>query len=90
MFGLELVSGVVDGDADFEVRDVVPLHSHRRDLRDLPLERPILEGLDAYARGLAKPQVPDFGLVHPPANEDLRDVSHRNHRRGGGAHVEDR
>src|SRR5436190_13832097 len=40
--GLELVPWVVDGYADFEVRDIVPLHAHRRDLRDLPLERPIL------------------------------------------------
>ena len=87
---LELVAGIVDRDAHLEVRDVVALDAHRRNLRHLALERAFLERLDADARRLAEPQIADLGLVDTPANEHVRDVAHRDDRRRRRAHVENR
>ena len=88
--GFELVARIVDRDADFEVGDVVALDSHWRYLRDLALKGAVLERFHANARGLAEPEVADFGLVDPPANEHVRDIPHRDDRRRRRTHVENR
>ena len=90
MLALSSLPGLSIETLHFEVRDVVLLDAHRRDLRDAAVERLVLERLDADPRRLAEAHAADVGLVHLAAHEHLVDVAERHDQRRVGAEVENR
>ena len=87
--GFQLAAWVVDRDADLEGGDVILLHAEGSDASDFAEEGLVFEGLDFDARGLAKVDLADVGLIDFTLNVDLPNVADGHHEGSGRTHDKD-
>src|SRR6185369_17677024 len=73
--GLEFSTGVGDGNADLEGRDVILFDTHGRDLGDLAGEALVLKGLDLDTGWLSKINIADIAFVHLAEHVNLARIA---------------